>query len=278
MKDFMIKNATLLEMDFLLLLAKQEKWNPGLHDAFPFYQTDPHGFFIGEINQEKIGGISAVAYNDKYGFMGFYVVIPSYRRQGFGFQLWNHALNYLGNRCIGLDGVVEQQENYKKSLFQWHHKNIRFQGKGIKHATSALLDLTQIPIKQVLEYDEKVFGMPRKNFLIPWLQMPNAISLASCKNGNLEGYGTIRKCFEGYKIGPLFADTFEIAKKIYLGLCSKAHGASVFLDVPETNEAGMSLVKLFKLEKVFETARMYTKSPPKLQLDKTFGITSLELG
>ena len=95
MKNFFIKNATLPETDFLLFLANQEKWNPGLKDATPFYQTDPKGFFIGRIGEEKIGGISAVAYNENFGFIGLYIVTPQYRGQGFGSKMWKHALNYF---------------------------------------------------------------------------------------------------------------------------------------------------------------------------------------
>jgi hypothetical protein len=32
--------------------ARREGWNPGLHDAQTFYQADPNGFFIGELNGE----------------------------------------------------------------------------------------------------------------------------------------------------------------------------------------------------------------------------------
>jgi hypothetical protein len=35
------------DIDYLLTLADQEGWNPGLDDAQPFYAADPEGYFIG---------------------------------------------------------------------------------------------------------------------------------------------------------------------------------------------------------------------------------------
>jgi GNAT superfamily N-acetyltransferase len=273
-----IRTARFEEMDFLLSQAKNEGWNPGLSDAIPFYQADPHGFFIGELEQEKIGCISAVAYNNNYGFIGFYIVIPKYRGQGYGLTLWNHAIHYLGNRCIGLDGVIDQQENYKKSHFELYFKNIRFKGKGFKNPNTKLIDTNSIPFETLFAYDKKIFGIPRKSFLQSWLQMPNSYSLAKFENNQLKGYGIIRKCYEGYKIGPLFADNKNIAHEIYDGLSSKVCNEVIYIDIPAINKDALEIVEKLKLKKTFETARMYTKIPPKQDLNRIFGITTFELG
>jgi len=39
-------------------------------------------------------------------------------------------LKYLEGRNIGLDGVVSQQDNYKKSGFKLAYRNIRHEGRG----------------------------------------------------------------------------------------------------------------------------------------------------
>ena len=278
MPNFIINNAKLEDMDFLLSLAKEEGWNPGLQDAIPFYHTDPNGFFIGEISGKKIGCISAVSYSEDFGFMGFYIVLPEYRGKGFGLQLWDRAVKYLGARSIGLDGVVAQQENYKKSHFQLYYRNIRFEGKGSGRASNSLTDLKEIAFETLLKYDAPIFGLSRKSFLEHWILMPNAISLGKLHQGLLRGYGTIRLCHNGYKIGPLFADDLETASEIYQGLLAKAEMSPVFLDVPEINQQALQLVENANLVKVFETARMYNKPPPKQQTNKIFGVTSFELG
>ncbi|MEL6130833.1 MAG: GNAT family N-acetyltransferase, partial [Cyanobacteria bacterium J06628_4] len=95
----------------------------------------------------------------------------------------------------------------------------------------------------------------------------------------LVGYGVLRPSQDGYKIGPLFADTAAIAEQIFQALVAQVPvGSSFYLDVPEVNGAAMALAKQYGMDYGFETARMYTQKDPKLPLDKIFGITTFELG
>lgn len=121
--DFSIRRMNPGELALALEWAAAEGWNPGVHDAKCFYSSDPNGFFIGRLNGEAIGCISAVAYDSRFGFIGLYIVRPEFRGQGLGAKLWHHAIGYLGDRNIGLDGVVAQQDNYRKSGFHLAHNN-----------------------------------------------------------------------------------------------------------------------------------------------------------
>jgi len=88
----------------------------------------------------------------------------------------------------------------------------------------------------------------------------------------------VRPCRRGAKIGPLFADTPEIAERIYCGLAAAVPGQPLFLDVPEPNGAGIALAERHRMVPVFGTARMYTKEIPDLPLDECYGVTSFETG
>ncbi len=107
-----------------------EGWNPGLYDADAFYHADLNGFFIIEVDGKLIGSISGVAYNDHYGFIGLFIIDPEYRGQWQGIQLGKVALEYLGDRNVGLDGVLEKQMTYQNFGFNYAYKNIRFDSKG----------------------------------------------------------------------------------------------------------------------------------------------------
>ena len=60
----------------------------------------------------------------------FYIIKSQYRGRGFGLQLWNAAMAYMGGRNVGLDGVIAQQGNYRKSGFKLAYRSIRHQGEG----------------------------------------------------------------------------------------------------------------------------------------------------
>jgi GNAT superfamily N-acetyltransferase len=278
MDFFNIVNANIEDIDYFLSLAKREGWNPGVCDAGPFYKTDPAGFFIGKINGRKVGCISAVAYNDTFGFIGFYILEAEYRGKGFGMQLWKHAIQYLGKRVIGLDGVLDQKENYEKSGFKLFCRNSRFKGDLPNLINTSLTELDQVPFQNLLDYDTLIFGHNRSAFLKSWISMPNAFFLAKRENNRLLGYGVIRKCGVGYKIGPLFSSSLDVAKEIYSGLCSKVSGGPIFIDTPELNIQSSDFIETFGLQKCFETVRMYNSPPPRQEIKKIFGITTFELG
>src|SRR5271163_2597716 len=108
--------------------AAAEGWNPGLDDAACFATVDPHGFHIGELDGAAASTISVVNYDDRFAFLGFYIVRPDLRGRGHGLRTWHAAISHAGSRTIGLDGVVTQQDNYRKSGFILAHRNIRFGG------------------------------------------------------------------------------------------------------------------------------------------------------
>ncbi len=86
-----IRRMTRDEVEFAIDLAAEEGWNPGIHDGRCFYATDPNGFFVGELDGELVGSISAVAYDDSFGFIGLYIVKPEFRGKGIGTRLGRRA-------------------------------------------------------------------------------------------------------------------------------------------------------------------------------------------
>jgi len=273
-----IRNMSEQELAMALEWAASEGWNPGLDDAKCFYAADPMGFFLGELEGKPVGCISAVAYDKSYGFLGLYVVAPDYRGKGFGLKLWHAAMAYMNGRNVGLDGVLAQQANYLKSGFTLAYRDIRYQGKGGGSEPEGLSDLSSVPFEDIARYDAMVFPAPRPNFLRRWIDQPYGAALGALNNRRLIGYGVLRPCRQGFKIGPLFADDLETADALFRGLASRVSDQPIFLDTPEANPAAIELANRHKMQPVFETARMYTKGLPVTRTDYCFGVTTLELG
>lgn len=275
-----IRPMTRAELDIAVAWATAEGWNPGLQDADCFYQADTTGFLMGFLDGEPIASISAIKYGENFGFIGFYIVKPEYRGQGYGFAIWQAALAYLQRRNIGLDGVVDQQDNYRRSGFKLAHRNIRYEGTATNAGyTSQCVPLSNISIDLVTNYDRQFFADERGEFIQAWIDHPEHYAVGIVQDEKLVGYGVLRPCQQGFKIGPLFADEGAIATEIFHTLVAQVPaGEAFYLDVPEPNRAAVALAEQNGMAYVFETARMYTQTAPNLPLEKIFGITTFELG
>ncbi|THB67892.1 MAG: GNAT family N-acetyltransferase [Desulfovibrio sp.] len=284
MSDYTIRTMSRQEVDWAVDMAAGEGWNPGLHDADSFHAQDPSGFLVGVLDGKPIGCISAISYENTFGFIGFYIVAKEMRGKGYGMPLWHAAMDKLKGHVIGLDGVVEQQGNYTKSGFVFQYSNIRFEHRTgdnsrTKEKPAITRPLSDADTPVIAAYEHDLFPAARNAFLEKWLVQPGALALAAIDRFALAGYGVIRPCRAGWKIGPLAADSPEIAEDLFLELCSHAKpGDAVYLDVPEINPQGMALAEKYGMKKVFGTARMYTGQAPQLSLGKIFGVTTFELG
>ena len=261
--------------------AAAEGWNPGLADAACFATVDPQGFLIGELHGETAATVSCVNYDASFAFLGFYIVRADLRGRGLGLQVWNAAIAHSGSRVIGLDGVVAQLENYRKSGFKLAYANIRYGGSvapSPERPMAGITALTEIPLIDVETYDASVFPAPRSAFLRSWIGTSGHVGRALVRDGRLAGWGVIRPCRTGRKIGPLVADDRAAAEIVLQALLSAVGGGEIFLDVPGTNHEAIALAQGLGLAPVFETARMYTGAIPPLRLERVFGVTSFELG
>jgi hypothetical protein len=223
--------------------------------------------------------ISMVNYDSSFSFLGFYIVRPDLRGKGYGWQIWQAGMTHAGSRVVGLDGVVAQQENYKKSGFTLAYRNIRYGGlikpDGPSEGTVAL---EAVSIGAIAAHDATVFPALREQFLRLWTTAPGHVARAVVRDGKLLGWGVIRPCRKGFKIGPLIADDADTASMLFTALSNAVGGGEIFIDVPQPNEAAIALAEARGMAPVFETARMYTGPIRRLRLDRLYGVTTFELG
>lgn len=275
--------ATLLEW------AAAEGWNPGLHDAAAFHAAEPDGWWLAETPEgEPVAGLSLVHDADgAFAFLGLYIVRPDWRGRGAGLRVWTAALAASRAACIGLDGVPAQQANYARSGFAPAFRSQRFRFNGPVETPpaptdgDALVPLTEVPEADVLALDRAVaFPGRRPAFLRAWCAPSDGAALGLVRDGRLAGWGVIRRCRSGHKVGPLIAPDRAAAHRLLTALRATAGADEGYLDVPHANPEALALAADLGLSPVFETARMYRGPVPEpgLDLGRLYGVTTFELG
>ncbi|WP_026163301.1 GNAT family N-acetyltransferase [Kribbella catacumbae] len=278
MSDLGITAASAEDLLTMRQWAADEGWDPGVSDVLAFGAADPSGFLIGRLDGEPIACCSGVRYGSDFGFLGFYIARPDMRGQGYGIQLWRAVMEHLAGRTVGLDGVVDQQDNYRKSGFERTHNHIRYSGTPAGEAPTGveLVDARAVPFRQLADYDRRFFPAERDAFLSLWVNLPAHRSLVAIQDCQLAGFGVLRPSESGSRIGPLYAATDEIAAAVLDGLVRP--GEEVAIDVPDLNAPAVKLAERLGLVPTFECARMYAGPAPVVDQAGIFATTTLELG
>lgn len=263
-----IRRLQLPEIRELLNWAASEGWNPGLDDAVAFQAADPNGFIGAFVDEVMVAGISAVAYDAHFGFIGLYICHPRWRGQGHARAVWDAAMAYLGDRTIGLDGVPEQQANYARMGFAGAYQTIRMSGT----LTTPDRPLASAQLEEIGAVDRQCFPARRDEFLRRWVAAPRMCS-SHRTDDVLDGYAVSRACQEGHKIGPLFAQSVEASLELLA-----IRSGPIYIDVPAYQSGWIRELSRLGLEPGFETQRMYRGRPPSIRSDCVFGVSTLELG
>ena len=291
---FSIKPLCDADIDFVTEISRKEGFAPGVGDLGIYQNTDNQGLWVGWLNDDPIGCIAGVRYNENYGFLGLFLVIEKHRGRGFGLQLWKKALAHLSDLpCVGLEAAPERISDYSKWGFNLSSKTTRWEllgdGKLLEDrfinddfSNFSFVEGTSIPSNAVEQFDEKRENTPRPHFLSNWLNHPAGKVIAVIdKENRCHGFGRIRPCLlqkgDGWRIGPLMADSSTLLK-ILLKKLIDSHPGLIIIDAPGLNNSASELFKDLGFKSESETFRMYRGSQPPVSMSDVYGLACLELG
>jgi len=289
-----IEKMTLDDLRTALEWTRLDGWNPGKRDAEAFFAADRKGFFMAKTaGGDPVASIAAVSYGEHYGYLGLQICEPKHRGKGYGTSIFEYAMRHLGERTtIGGELVAARRSNAAKWGFTVTHETIGFSGVIDLDAlpmasvpTSetgrrvVLENLTKHRLGAIFKFDEKHVPAARERFLRAWLTTPGHVVRVTIIEEEIKGYGVLRPCYDGSKIGPVFAESVEVADLLMRSLAAgTSRGTKVSLEIPEPNQASMELVRRLGLIQTWKTFRMYRGPAPKLPLERIFAVTCLQLG
>ena len=290
------------ELESILIKAMvDEQWWPGLQDAQSYLASDPtisSETLIGELDGKAIGSILLTKYGDSFGFVGSFIMNKEYRERGYGRKIFDAALASVKppSRNLAMVSLPHLATTYAKRGFREHFKVKHFEF----HIPTALPCFSEVSEKSyakigcvgevdqqaLLKYDTEVFGLPRHAFLTKWLRAQHGHSrVAIDKEGAIAGFVATRPTFakeEGYRIGPLYADSQSIAvellKSVFEELLQQSYRSPIVRATILPQNA-MAIAEKLQGKIIFDDLPyMSTKGLPNASFDKWFAITDYTLG
>ena len=293
MPELIIRPARASDIPEIVRWARSEEFAPGFGDVDIYRNTDKQGVWMGWVDSTPVGCIAGVKYNNIYGFIGLYIVRPEYRGQGYGHRLWEQALLHLqGVKCVGLEAASHLITNYAEWGFKTSSQTVRWQLFNAEDGPSAQAALNpqdlntvsgpEIPLEAIKKYDSEREFTARPHFLSQWLEHPSGKVIALIdKYNHCHGFARIRPCLlpagEGWRIGPILADSPVLAKALILNLLIE-HKGVILIDSPERNDNAQSLLSSLGFHEISATTRMYKGSHKAVLTKDVYGLACLELG
>ena len=288
------------EAEFESIVVKwmaEEKWRPGLKDAECFLACDPSGTLVGELNGKPICCVTVTKHGDNFGHIGMYIVKKEYRGEGYGLAIFNAALERVKpTRTLAGYSLLHEEKMYQKRGYQSHFYVAHFDFD-LPDALSCLSEvseksavniecLNQVDQESLFAYDSHVFGFPRHAFLSKWLRVPGSHArVATDGEGSVVGYVVARPTFvkvDGFKIGPLFADSVTIAEKLLKSVFEELQEEESVpvVCIDSFTEEGKLLASRLEGKRGFDYVYMTSTGilPKACQFNKWFGLTASEIG
>jgi hypothetical protein len=192
----------------------------------------PDGCFVAEVDGQGAGTAAAFVFG-KIGWIAMVLVDTSYRRQGIGTALMQHALAFLESHhvaTIRLDATAQGQPVYAKLGFVGEYELARYAGTLVGgQPESDISDARNI--QTIIQLDERVTATPRAQLL-------EALAIESgghAYNIGTSGYLMNRPGTRATQIGPAAALDDATGLALFRNASQRLAGQSVFIDIPLNN-------------------------------------------
>ncbi len=198
--------------------------------------------FVATYGAASVGTATVVPYGTSFSWIGMVLVDPAYRRRGVGTALLKRAIaEAMPYGCVRLDATPQGEPLYTRLGFRAEYGLLRLlrqpvalprqhQEMPVTAAASELgisgnavcRTLDPVRLSELISFDAPIFGAARGGILGALVRNAPAYAFACPQDDALRGYCLGRSGAVCEQIGPLVADSGEIAQALLrraLGAC-----------------------------------------------------------
>jgi GNAT superfamily N-acetyltransferase len=274
-----LRNLTEADIPFAMRLKTAAGWNQTEADWRRFLELEPSGTFLAEFEGQPAATVTALNYEQKFGWIGMMLVAPERRRLGIASALLQHSVAYLTQRGVEtakLDATPAGKTVYDQ--FGFHDEYLLERrlrpASTVPPKVAGCARIVPRDLDRVAEFDATCFGADRRRLLATLLR--DAPDLCFQTDG---GFVMGRRGMTATQIGPWVAENESVAERLLCAVLDAIGNAPVILDVPMCNRRADFLSTKFGFQKQRELIRQH-RGPNSHPGDpsQVFGIAGPELG
>lgn len=243
--------------------------------------------WVAAVDGVGVGTATLVTYGAAFSWIGMVLVDPAYRRRGIGTALLHTAIAAAKVRGVPrLDATPQGAPLYAGLGFRSEYAIQRMQrppngtpGLHPNRLGGQLVTLTHDHVQRVARYDAPIFGADRHRVLTAFrLRAPDSAFLWA-EGDVVRGYVLARDGSHADQIGPLVAETADIARALLVAALRVRSDRPIVVDALVDHPGWIAwLTELgFRAQRSFTRMAYEASSPPEDPM-KQFAIAGPEFG
>jgi ribosomal protein S18 acetylase RimI-like enzyme len=282
--DLLEEPLTAGQAEGALPLSAEAGWNQTAED-WRFMLREGRGIGVRAAGR-WVGSALALPLGARLSWISMVLVAKDARRRGIGTRLLRRAIDMVrdAGRVAGLDATELGRPVYLPLGFRDLYAISRLRIKGPAPAEAApagcaIRPLAPADLPAVGAFDEARSAMERRSVLAYLLERAPETALVAEADGRVAGFVLGRPGRVAFQIGPLVAESEEVALALLNRVLSRANGHTI-IEVPDAHAALRTWLDRHGAMRQRGFTRMALGKPPQglANASRIFGLAGPELG
>jgi GNAT superfamily N-acetyltransferase len=268
-KSLVIRKMQLSDLPQLMRLKNEAGWNQTREDWRFLIKCEQNVNFVLESDDRTIGCLTGMNYDNHLAWIGMMLIDKIHRGQGLSRLLLDRMIKDLSQcNVIKLDATPAGLPIYINIGFSLDYKIWRWTNPNVNkvHVKNKykIEPVTDKNFQKIAKFDEAIFGVNRMGLLTYLKENSGTLAMVVMDEEHVLGYSLCRKGLNFTQIGPVCANSDELAIALIEAILYQLSGEAVVVDILEDKDVILKYLQQngFTMQRPLERMNLNDKSSP----------------